>query len=92
MLVQAPSRAPSRSHSSEGILSLEELEKRACSEALEHFSGNVARAAEALGLAKTTLYAKMKRYGLAGGEVSSREPAAKLRRAQPAPKRSGGNG
>src|SRR4051812_478002 len=92
VLLQTSSRAPSRPAASEGILSLEELEKRACSEALAHFAGNVARAAEALGLAKTTLYAKMKRYGLGEPAAPSREPAAKLRRAQPAPKRSVGNG
>ncbi|MFL5396341.1 MAG: sigma-54 interaction domain-containing protein [Myxococcales bacterium] len=92
VLLQTSSRAPSRPAASEGILSLEELEKRACSEALVHFAGNVARAAEALGLAKTTLYAKMKRYGLGEAAAPSREPAAKMRRAQPAPKRSVGNG
>jgi transcriptional regulator with PAS, ATPase and Fis domain len=92
VLLQTSSRAPSRPASSEGILSLEELEKRACLEALAHFSGNVARAAEALGLAKTTLYTKMKRYGLGDAGVPSREPAAKMRRAQPLPKRSVGNG
>src|SRR4051812_47634222 len=92
VLLQTSSRATSRPAASEGILSLEELEKRACSEALAHFAGNVARAAEALGLAKTTLYAKMKRYGLGEAAAPSREPAAKMRRAQPAPKRSVGNG
>jgi sigma-54 dependent transcriptional regulator, acetoin dehydrogenase operon transcriptional activator AcoR len=92
VLLQTSTRAPSRPAASEGILSLEELEKRACSEALAHFSGNVARAAEALGLAKTTLYAKMKRYGLGEAGAEGREPAAKMRRAQPAPKRSVGNG
>ncbi|MFL5369187.1 MAG: sigma-54 interaction domain-containing protein [Myxococcales bacterium] len=92
VLLQTSSRAPSRPAGSEGILSLEELEKRACSEALAHFAGNVARAAEALGLAKTTLYAKMTRYGLGEAGAPSREPAAKMRRAQPAPKRSVGNG
>jgi transcriptional regulator with PAS, ATPase and Fis domain len=46
------------------ILPLEELERRACDEALQRCSGSVARAAEALGVAKNTLYTKMRRYGL----------------------------
>ena len=75
VLLQTSTRAPSRPASSEGILSLEELEKRACSEALAHFSGNVARAAEALGLAKTTLYEKMTRYGLGEAGVPARPTA-----------------
>ncbi|MFL5441589.1 MAG: helix-turn-helix domain-containing protein, partial [Myxococcales bacterium] len=32
-----------------------------------YFEGNVTRAAQALGVSKTTLYAKMKRYGLNDG-------------------------
>jgi transcriptional regulator with PAS, ATPase and Fis domain len=58
-----------REPSAEGapqVLSLEELERRACEETLARFNGNVARAAAALGVAKGTLYAKMKRYGLDG--------------------------
>jgi transcriptional regulator with PAS, ATPase and Fis domain len=47
------------------VLSLEALERRACEDALAVFGGNVARAAEALGVAKGTLYSKIKRYGLA---------------------------
>jgi sigma-54 dependent transcriptional regulator, acetoin dehydrogenase operon transcriptional activator AcoR len=55
-----PQRAPVRE-----VLSLEALERRACEDALAVFGGNVARAAEALGVAKGTLYSKIKRYGLA---------------------------
>ena len=46
------------------ILPLTELERRACEDALLRFGGNVAYAARALGVARGTLYAKMKRYGI----------------------------
>jgi transcriptional regulator of acetoin/glycerol metabolism len=46
------------------ILPLAELERRACAEALVRFGGNIAYAARALGIARGTLYAKMKRYGI----------------------------
>jgi transcriptional regulator with PAS, ATPase and Fis domain len=51
------------------ILPLDELERRACEHSLEVFQGNVAQAARALGVAKGTLYNKMKRYG-----IGPREP------------------
>ncbi|HET7786096.1 MAG TPA: sigma 54-interacting transcriptional regulator [Myxococcales bacterium] len=44
------------------VVSLVELERRACQDAIARFDGNVAAAARALGIAKGTLYAKMKRY------------------------------
>jgi sigma-54 dependent transcriptional regulator, acetoin dehydrogenase operon transcriptional activator AcoR len=47
------------------ILPLEEMERRACEHSLAAFHGNVARAARALGVAKVTLYRRMKRYGIA---------------------------
>ncbi|HET9598886.1 MAG TPA: sigma 54-interacting transcriptional regulator, partial [Anaeromyxobacteraceae bacterium] len=62
----APKPAPAPAPEPEAVLSLEDLERRACAQALAAFRGNVARAAEALGVAKNTLYAKIKRYGLAG--------------------------
>jgi len=46
------------------VLPLVELERRACEGALLRFGGNVAYAARALGVARGTLYAKMKRYGI----------------------------
>jgi DNA-binding NtrC family response regulator len=49
------------------------VERRACVDALRYFSGNVARAARALGLAKTTLYSKMKKYGIDAAETASAE-------------------
>ncbi len=54
----------------EEVLPLEELERRACERALAVFKGNVARAAQALGVAKGTLYSKMKRYGIAPPEAA----------------------
>jgi len=46
------------------VVPLEEMERRACRDALEYFCGNVSRAARALGVSKTTLYTKMKKYGI----------------------------
>jgi DNA-binding NtrC family response regulator len=43
---------------------LEQLEKAAISEALQRFEGNRTRAAKALGIAPSTLYEKIRRYGL----------------------------
>ena len=83
-LLQSPLRSIARAASTDGVLPLEEVERRACAEALQHYSGNVARAAQALGVAKTTLYAKMKRYGLAeGGEKGGRESAARIHPSPP---------
>ena len=44
---------------------LDRAEKETISRVLEHCGGNVSRAARLLGLSRTTLYVKMKRYGLA---------------------------
>ena len=43
---------------------IEELEKRWISEALERFDGHRGDVCQSLGIPKTTLYAKMKRYGI----------------------------
>jgi transcriptional regulator of acetoin/glycerol metabolism len=45
-------------------LNLEALEKQAIQRAIEQHQGNLTRAAQALGLGRTTLYRKMIRYGL----------------------------
>ena len=50
--------------SPDALVSLAEMERRACEESLAAHHGNVARAARALGVAKGTLYSKMKRYGI----------------------------
>jgi two-component system, NtrC family, response regulator HydG len=45
-------------------LNLDELERQAIQQALTRFQGNLTRAAQALGLGRTTLYRKMARHGL----------------------------
>jgi DNA-binding NtrC family response regulator len=50
--------------SSNGMLSLRDMEKRHISRMLEHTQGNKTRAAELLGIGLTTLYAKIKEYSL----------------------------
>ena len=67
-----------RSDPGSAILSLDELERRACSEALQRCGGNVTRAAQALGVAKNTLYAKMRRFGLGPFEVARMPVDGKL--------------
>ncbi len=47
-------------------VSLEEFERMAVEEALRATEGNVAEASRRLGIGRTTLYAKMKKYGLRG--------------------------
>jgi transcriptional regulator with PAS, ATPase and Fis domain len=51
-------------------VTLEDAERAACGRALEKARGNVASAARILGVAKATMYSKMKRYGL--GHVAPR--------------------
>jgi two-component system, NtrC family, response regulator HydG len=45
-------------------LNLDELEKVAIQQAVDRFQGNLTRAAQALGLGRTTLYRKMARHGI----------------------------
>jgi len=54
----APAAAPA------ATLNLDELEKQAIERALVQYQGNLTRAAQALGLGRTTLYRKMARHGL----------------------------
>lgn len=56
---------PKISHSS-GVNSLkvEDVEKEAIRKAIERFEGNLSKASEELGIGRTTLYRKMKKYGL----------------------------
>lgn len=44
--------------------SIEQTEKKAIRKALERSSGNISQAAQTLGLGRTTLYRKIKKYGL----------------------------
>jgi sigma-54 specific flagellar transcriptional regulator A len=50
---------------------LENLERRLICKALEAGGGTVAQAARLLGLRRTTLVEKLRKYGLAGGELSA---------------------
>ena len=45
-----------------GEVSLEELEKRAIRECMRHHDGNVTRVSRQLGISRTTLYSKMRKY------------------------------
>ena len=47
-----------------GIVSLQELEKRAIQHALQHTRGDRTVAAQLLGIGRTTLYRKLKEYSL----------------------------
>ena len=50
---------------------LEQLEKTAITAALQHAGGNRSKAAKALGIAPSTLYEKIRRYGLKPGSDAS---------------------
>jgi two-component system response regulator HydG len=50
--------------SDSATLNLDELEKLAIQQAIQRYQGNLTRAAQALGLGRTTLYRKMARHGL----------------------------
>jgi transcriptional regulator of acetoin/glycerol metabolism len=65
----ATGRLPVLSHSDEpagpaGVIPLAELEKRAILHALEVTKGDRTLAADLLGIGRTTLYRKLKEYGL----------------------------
>ncbi|MFL5260938.1 MAG: sigma-54 interaction domain-containing protein, partial [Anaeromyxobacteraceae bacterium] len=76
LIAQPSPRARSTVAAPGALLPLDELERRACEQALIAHRGNVAGAARALGVAKGTLYAKMKRYGLGrAGAPGSDRPA-----------------
>ena len=47
-----------------GELTLEELERRAIAATLARWNGNVKRSAEALGIDRSTLYDKIRKYKL----------------------------
>jgi sigma-54 dependent transcriptional regulator, acetoin dehydrogenase operon transcriptional activator AcoR len=54
----------SRDSGADQAMTLEAAERKACVLALQKTGGNVARAADLLGVVKATLYAKMRRYGI----------------------------
>jgi DNA-binding NtrC family response regulator len=63
MLPAAPQPSPATTESSMP-LNLDQLEKLAIERALSLHAGNLSRAAQALGLGRTTLYRKMARHGI----------------------------
>ncbi len=52
---------------------LDDVERRAYREALSHHGGNVSKAARALGVSRSTMYVKMRRYGLDAGQSGEGE-------------------
>jgi two-component system response regulator HydG len=62
IVLPAASAAPAAIFAS--TLNLDELEKQAIERALAQYQGNLTRAAQALGLGRTTLYSKIARHGL----------------------------
>jgi DNA-binding NtrC family response regulator len=56
--------APADATAEAPTLNLEALEKQAIQKAIAQHQGNLSKAAQALGLGRTTLYRKMTRYGL----------------------------
>jgi DNA-binding NtrC family response regulator len=58
------SRAPSADSLPLAGQSLEALEKAAIEQTLRHCAGNRTKTAKALGIAASTLYEKIKKYGL----------------------------
>jgi sigma-54 dependent transcriptional regulator, acetoin dehydrogenase operon transcriptional activator AcoR len=83
-LLESPKAVPVAPGPAE-VVPLEELERRACIHALATFKGNVARAAQALGVAKGTLYSKMRRFGLGAPEALPPTPPR-----EPEPRAAGG--
>ena len=61
---------PTIASTSTGIRPLSEVEKDAISAALHHTNGNIKRAADALGITRTTLYNKARKYNLNLKEIS----------------------
>jgi two-component system response regulator HydG len=56
--------APGSSPQAKSLITLQELEKKAILQALEATGGDRLRAAKLLGIGKTTIYRKLKEYGL----------------------------
>ena len=47
-----------------GTITLDELEKRMIVKCMQHYEGNISRAAEALGISRAALYRRMEKYGV----------------------------
>jgi DNA-binding NtrC family response regulator len=63
--IQNPQLAPAATANGSGAQTLEGIEREALLDALRRAGGNKKRAAELLGIHRPTLYAKMKRFGIA---------------------------
>jgi two-component system response regulator HydG len=63
-IVLAPATPAPRAREVGVTLNLDELEKHTIQQAISQCQGNLTRAAQALGLGRTTLYRKMARHGL----------------------------
>lgn len=50
-----------------GSITLDEMEKQMIIQTLEHFQGNLVKAAEALGISRFALYRRMEKFGIGGG-------------------------
>ena len=61
------------------VLPLAEVEKRAYLEALAAFSGNVSRAAKALGVSRATFYVKLREYDVNAIDEPGPETMRKIR-------------
>jgi transcriptional regulator of acetoin/glycerol metabolism len=61
------------------IVSLAELEKQAILDALQQLNGDKLMTARALGIGKTTLYRKLKEYGIAHWTPSPTPPPPGIR-------------
>jgi DNA-binding NtrC family response regulator len=60
----APEAAPAEAPASETLLTLEEIEKRHIERVLRDMGGRVAEASQRLGIPRSTLYQKIKRFSI----------------------------
>jgi transcriptional regulator with GAF, ATPase, and Fis domain len=67
-LIPEDLKAAARGGKAGGIVPLSEVEKRHILRAMRETGGNKARAAQLLGIDRTTLYAKLRRYAIDGGD------------------------
>lgn len=63
-LKKVPFKSPTDNLAASESLSLQEMERQTILATLKRFNGNIARSARALGIARNTLYYKMRRLGI----------------------------
>ncbi len=61
---------------SQKVPTMEEMESKAISEAIQQYKGNLTEAAKALGIGRATLYRKVKQYNLDPSQARRRKVAA----------------